>query len=380
MSIAATRDVPAPYRLPVYTACTVLALVANYLLGKDLAWDDLSYHLYAGFSAVHDRFAQDYFPAGPQTYFNPYIYLPLYYMVTSGLSSLEISTALAIVHSVMLWLTYELAVCVCPSSNVRERLSFGLYGIAFALVNPILLQQIGSTFADITTGEMVLAGWLLLALAVRAPSTTRVICSGLLCGMAVGFKLTNAVHAISGFAVLVMVPLTPRGRLRQGFAYGISLGIGYVLITAPWAYRLEQRFGNPLFPLMNNVFRSPEFTTEPLRHLRFIPASLAEALWRPFAMINPVTMTHEEMRAPDPRYAVLAILIGALLCRWLGGVARPLRINRRLAPCGFGAHTYGDRLPARRGLGGLADRSPATVLFLADVQCRRGGCPRRVVI
>jgi len=317
MNVAATPGAAAPYRLPVYMACTILALVTNYLLGKDLAWDDLSYHLYAGFSAVHDRFAQDYFPAGPQSYFNPYIYVPLYYLVSSGLSSLEISSVLAIVHSVMLWLTYELAVSVCPYDNRHQRLMFGVCGVAFALINPILLQQTGSTFADITTGELMLAGWLLLALAVRAPSTAKVICAGLLCGISTGFKLTNAVHAISAFVLLIMLPLTVRGRIRQVLAYGISLGLGFVLIAAPSSYRLAQRFGNPVFPLMNHVFRSPEFTTEPLRHLRFIPASVAEALWRPFVMIDPVTMAHEEMRAPDPRYAILVVLIGALVCRWV---------------------------------------------------------------
>ena len=126
VKIAATRGVGAPYRLPVYMACTVLAVVTNYLLGKDMASDALSYHIYAGFSAVNDRFAQDYFPAGPQSYFNPYIYVPLYYLVSSSLSSLEISSVLAIAHSVVLWLTYELAVSVCPSDDRRQRLIFGL--------------------------------------------------------------------------------------------------------------------------------------------------------------------------------------------------------------------------------------------------------------
>ena len=74
---------------------------------------------------------------------------------------------------------------------------------------------------------------------------------------------------------------------------------------APWSYRLEGKFGNPFFPLMNGFFRSPEFTTEPLRHLRFIPATFAEALWRPFAMVDPMDMVHEELTAPDLRYAVL---------------------------------------------------------------------------
>jgi hypothetical protein len=312
-----TGAASAPYRLPVYMACTVLALVANYLLGKDMASDTLSYHLYAGFNAVHDRFDQDYFPAGPQSYFNPYVYVPFYYLVSAGLSALKISSILALAHSVMLWLTYELAVAVCPSHDKHGRLIFGLCGVAFALINPILLQQIGSTFADITTGELVLAGWLLLALAVREPRWARVIGAGLLCGVATGLKLTNAVHAIAGFAVLIMLPLPLRSRISHGLGYGTSMGIGFLVAAAPWAYRLEQRFGNPLFPLMNDVFRSPEYTTEPVRALRFIPTTVTEALWRPFAMIDPVTMVHEEPRAPDPRYAILLILAGAAFCRWL---------------------------------------------------------------
>ncbi len=310
MKIVASQDAAVPYRIPIYIACTVLALTINYFTGKEVSWDGLSYHLYAGFSAINDRFAQDYFAAGLQSYFNPYAYAPFYYLVSTGLTSLEVGSILAIVHSGMLWLTYELAVSVCPSDDKRKRLTFGLCGVAFALINPILLQQIGSDFADITTGELVLAGWLSLALAVRKPDISRVICAGLLLGLATGLKLTNAVHAISGFATLILLPLTLRGRIRQSLAYGISLGFGFVVATAPWSYRLEKLFGNPVFPLMNNVFRSPEFTTEPLRHFRFIPATLLEALWRPFAMIDPVTMVHEELRAQDPRYAVLVGLSG----------------------------------------------------------------------
>jgi hypothetical protein len=317
LSASKIHNAETPYRLPVYFVCTTLALVTNYFLGKDMAWDTLSYHLYAGFSAVNDRFAQDYFPAGAPSYFNPYIYVPFYYLVSSGLSSLEISSILATAHSAILWLTYELAVAVCPSFDRRTRLMFGLCGVCFALINPVLLQQMGSTFADITTAELVLAGWLLLALAVRTPSMVRVVCAGLLLGTAVGLKLTNAVHAISAFAILIMLPLALRGRIRHGLAYGVSLGLSFALVTAPWSYRLEKMFGNPLFPLMNNLFRSPDFTTEPLRHLRFIPATVAEALWRPFAMIDPISMVHEELRAPDPRYALLIILSIAFLCRWL---------------------------------------------------------------
>ncbi|HME38531.1 MAG TPA: hypothetical protein VKG63_06170, partial [Steroidobacteraceae bacterium] len=114
-TFAASGAAASLHRLPVYAACTVLALVTNYLLGKDMAWDTLNYHFYAGFSALNDRFAQDYFAAGPPSYFNPYAYVPFYALVRAGLSPLEISSVLAAVHSAILWLTFELALCACPS-------------------------------------------------------------------------------------------------------------------------------------------------------------------------------------------------------------------------------------------------------------------------
>jgi hypothetical protein len=335
-----------PYRLPVYAACTILALAINYFLGKDMAWDTLNYHLYAGFSAVNDRFAQDYFAAGPPSYFNPYAYVPFFYLASAGLSAVVISSILAAAHSLILWLTYELAVAVCPSSDRRERLIFGVLAVAFAFMNPILLQEIGSSFADITTAVLVLAGWVLLAAALRTPGTARAACAGLLLGVATALKPTNAVHAIAGIVFLFMLPLPARGRIRQVACYLVVLGIGFFVVNAPWSYRLAQMFGNPLFPLMNGVFRSPEFTVEPLRHFRFIPDTFGEALWRPFAILDPVNMVHEELRAPDSRYALLVVLSSMLVVRWcwvrLKGTQNPVTrthpvlVSRILAALGCG--------------------------------------------
>jgi hypothetical protein len=306
-----------PYRLPVYIACVVLALATNYLFGKEMAFDLLNYHLYAGFSAVNDRFGQDYFAAGPQSYFNPYAYAPFYALVSTGLPALAIASLLAAVHSIILWLSFELGIAVCPSDDSRTRAATGICAAAVAYLNPILMQQLGSSFADITTAELVLAGWVLLAGAVRTPRAAPVICAGLIIGVASALKLTNAVHAVAAFAVLAFLPLPPRGRLRRGFAYGASLAIGFTTFAAPWSYHLVRMFGNPLFPMMNGVFRSPEFTAEPLRHFRFIPDTFVEALWRPFAMLEPMQMVHSELRSPDLRYAVLVVLLAILLFHWL---------------------------------------------------------------
>ena len=333
------------YRLSIYGTCTILALTVNYLLGKDMAWDTLNYQFYAGFSAVHNRFNQDYFAAGPQSYFNPYIYVPFYEMVTAGFSPFILGSIMTLLHSVILWISFEIGVLTCPSLNVCTRNIAGFCVVILTIFNPILLQQIGSSFADITTAEFALAGWLLLGLAIRNPRYWRVMFAGILLGLSSALKLTNALHAVSGFAVLLMLPVPPQEKVRYFLFYAGAGVLGFLIVAMPWAIRLLHAFGNPLFPLMNGLFRSPDFTLEPLRHFRFIPENFSEAMWRPFAMIDPINMVHEELRAPDLRYAVLVCLAGLYLAFCLiRGKTLPSRI-----------HVASDRIFMAYGLGFLVD-------------------------
>jgi hypothetical protein len=328
-ALSDTQDkIAVPHRVYVYAACTVLAIAWNYVAGKEMAWDLLHYHFYAGFSALNGRFAQDYFAAGPQSYFNPYAYVPFYALVRLGLPALVVGTVMAMIHSVVLWITYELACSVCPSKDPKTRLFFGLCATALACLNPVLLQQIGSSFADITTAGLVLGGWLLLIYAVRRPNTKFVILAAALLGLATALKLTNSVHVLAGFFVLAFVPLPFLGRILTLFYFGAALGTSFVFAAAPWSYRLVKMFGNPMFPLLNNIFQSPEFTTASLKHYRFIPDSLIDALLRPFATIGTSGMIDVELPAPDIRYALLLsvflLFIIASAWRSIRGTSTPV--------------------------------------------------------
>ena len=310
-------------RLPLYCAFSILAVLISAWLGKELAWDTLNYHLYAGFSALHDRFQRDYFAAGPQAYLNPYAYVPFYLLVRSGLPALAIASVLAAVQGCVLWLTFELALATRPAAAPRVRIQLGLGAVALALTNPVLLQQFGSSFADIATTLPVLGGWLLLTrtlgAAGRLPASELgrlpVIGAGLLLGAATALKLTNAVPAVASLALVCFVPQRLALRARWAVLLCGAMAVGFLLVAAPWAWRLQETFGNPFFPLFNHLFRSSEFSTEPLKHYRFIPASLTEALLRPFAMVRSPALIHEELRAPDARYALLLVLAALLALR-----------------------------------------------------------------
>jgi hypothetical protein len=302
-------------RFIVYVACAVAALLISCLLGKDMTWDTLDYHLYAGFSALHDRFGQDYFAAGAQSYFNPYVYVPFFLLATSRLTAAAAASILAVVQSGLLWLSYELAIAVVPQATARARVAIGVGAVLLSLANPILINQLGASAADVITAEIVLAGWLLLILAVRAPDLAKLLGAGLLLGGASALKLTNALHALSGCLVLLFLPVAWRVRLRLATLCLLAMACGFLLLAAPWAAHLERHFANPLFPLFNGVFRSSQFPTYHLRDLRFVPGSLGEALWRPFAIAAPLKMVDAELTSPDPRYALLLVLGAIVLLR-----------------------------------------------------------------
>jgi hypothetical protein len=339
-------------RFAVYLACAAAAVVANYLLGKDMMWDTLDYHLYAGFSALHDRFGQDYFAAGPQSYFNPYLYVPFYLLARSGLPALVSTSILAIVQSAVLWLTYEMALAVASPETPARRSAIGVCTVVLAFANPILIAELGSSYSDITTAELVLAGWLLLLRAVGSPGTAAILCAGLVLGGVSALKLTNAAHALAAFVLLLFPPITWRARIRYAAVFALALGAGFLLIAAPWAIRLQHHFGNPLFPLLNDVFRSRQYSTGLTLDYRFIPDSLADALWRPFAIVAPVGMVDNEFPSPDLRYAVLLILGLVALIHWVGQRLRAAGPGAGADPM---ARSPGTRMLAALGCGFLVD-------------------------
>ena len=315
--LTALRRVIASKRFWIYGCSTLLVVLTSWWLGKDMQWDTMHYHLYAGFSALHDRFDLDYFPAGNQSYLNPYSYVPFYLLATSGLTAFAAATILAVLQSAIVWLSYELAVTVAPPEDLRTRVAIGVSAAVLAFANPLLIDQFGSSFADITTAELMLAGCLLLIGAFRTPGVWRIVGAGALFGVAAAFKLSNALPVAS----LAIVPLfRPAGwgrRLRDAALLCSSVGVSFALVSWPWSLQLARHFGNPFFPLLNGLFHSPQYVSGAGLEYRFIPASLAAALWRPFAIATPVRMVQFESAAPDLRYAILLIVAILTLVWWL---------------------------------------------------------------
>jgi hypothetical protein len=65
-------------------ACWLLPLLAGFLAvakGQDGNWDLRNYHLYNPWAWLNDRLTTDLAPAGLQSYFNPLIDLPYFFLI-----------------------------------------------------------------------------------------------------------------------------------------------------------------------------------------------------------------------------------------------------------------------------------------------------------
>src|SRR5262249_31395557 len=102
---------------------------------------------------------------------------------------------------------------------------------------------------------------------------------------------------------------------RALVAYALGAACGFAGLHGWWSWRLYQEFGNPVFPYFNQVFHSPDFPPMQLLCERFIPKDVESALLLPFRMAELRTWVYNELAAPDLRFAVLAILAGAVIAR-----------------------------------------------------------------
>src|SRR5437667_3472684 len=160
--------------------------IYTWFVGEDVNWDWQNYHEYNVWAVINGRYGIDALPAGFQTYFNPTVYFPGYYMrhllpLPYGLM------ILGAVHGLNLLLIYFLVRVLLKEAATASAIGAS---ILIAAVGPMTLSEVGTSFSDILTALPILAGCFLILSAEGRHG--RYILAGVLIGAAVGLKLTKA--------------------------------------------------------------------------------------------------------------------------------------------------------------------------------------------
>jgi hypothetical protein len=242
----------APSRVEIL-AVTMLALAGSaagsLVLGQDANVDLLHYHFYNGYALLAERLDKDIAPAGIVSYFNPLLDA-VHYAGMRHLPPKLFAALLGAFQGLNLVLVWAIA-----------RRTLGQDGPWLAPLAAVLaglgqdaVSLLGTTFADTTVSVPVLAA-LLLLLGKKSHSGRFVFAAAFIGGAAVGLKPTVGAAQV-GLAALVLQSALRQRRVRPMLVFAVGTLAGWAATNGWWALAMWRRFGNPFFPLFNNLLHS----------------------------------------------------------------------------------------------------------------------------
>ncbi len=291
--------------LALPAACCLIGPSLSVLMGQDANWDLLNYHLYNGAALLRGRFEQDLLAAGMQSYLNPVLDAVYAGLALGPWHSRPrlLAAATGLWFAAALYFAARLAGLLYPgrSAPVLAGTLLGVSGVA-------VVSQVGTTTGELPAGAIMLGGLfvLLRGSVAGAPAALRLGLAGLLFGLAAGLKLTAAAYAPA--ACLAVASLHRPGRMAAACAlFAGGWLAGFAAADGWWALQLYHRFGSPVFPLFNGVFRSPWYPPAGVIDDRFFPRGLLQWLFYPLYWIGGAALP-SDLPFRDPRGAVVLCL------------------------------------------------------------------------
>lgn len=202
----------------------------------------------------------------------------------------------------------------------------GLWAACLFCSTPLVIWLASTAYVDLAAGMFVSSSTLALMRWRDSGSVGWIAASGALLGAGVGSKLT-AVVALPAFAVLLVVILlrsperSPRSRAAAMGAYALAA----LILSGPWYAVIYGLTGNPFFPMLNGVFKSPgapPVNTQLNAELFGIGTSPGALLSLPFQLTFETHKFGEALAAGAMGLAVALLPLGLLVPVLAGWRAR----------------------------------------------------------
>ncbi len=314
------ESVVARWRWPLaLAACLAAAGFASVANRLDVNWDLKNYHFYNAYAFLNGRLGWDIAPAQLQTYHNPLLDLPFYYLVQEIPSPRVIAFVMASTTGVAAFCLLRILAALFPRGIEDRALWIGLAFIA-GMTGSMGRAVLGSTMNEWPPAMLVMLSLAILVTSTAtrgSPRAREVALASLLAGFAVGLKLTYGVFG-AGLAISLAAFGTPRERLRRALLGGVFLFAGFLATYGFWGATLYREFANPFFPYFNELFRSP--WAEPVSQVdpNWGPRSVLQAIFFPLYFAREYRLV-SEVSFRDWRLATLFVLALLALARWLWG-------------------------------------------------------------
>lgn len=314
------RILKSPYfQIPLFL---IIGGMLSMHLKYDIVWDFANYHYYNPWAFFNDRIGYDIAPAALNTYFNPLIDMPLYFMIQ------WFNDIPNLIHFLQgfwfggLMYAFLRVILLFFDVNTWQGRGAVLASFVIGLTGWAAFVQIGTSSNEIPIALLQMLAFYFVLKATffsdhqEKVKLNRFLLSGLLLGSAMGLKLTAVTYCFSfGLVLLVFYRQIP------DFKKNISLFIlggllGFLIFNGFWMYILWDKFQNPIFPFLNNIFKSEYYSTTNYRDINYLPVSFLGYLFYPFTVTFGKQVNDLEQMFFDYRLVVVYILLGFSFLRW----------------------------------------------------------------
>jgi hypothetical protein len=281
--------------------------ILSVYLGQDANFDLRNYHIFNAWSFLLDSHNTFLAPVGEQSYFNPLLDLPYFFMVAGPLNNFPVivSALQGLYAGLLLFIILRLNLHIFYN---RPFISFTATFIGF--FGASTYSQVGTTFNEVQLAVIVLAG--LLVLVTTKPSEERLIpflAAGTLAGAATGLKLTAATYAIALLATLIATQQPNKLLPIKLLHFILGCFIGFLLTSIYWFYTTYELFQNPIFPYYNAIFRSEFYPAFNPSDDRFKAHGFSDVILIPFHLAAGSVGVSSEIYVRDPRFLVTGVSI-----------------------------------------------------------------------
>jgi hypothetical protein len=282
-------------------------------LGTDGTPDFKLYHYYNGYAALSDRSSRDLVPAQLQTFRFPWLDTA-YYLLFRGLNSHPtlLNIILSLPYAVAAWMVFLIGNMIVPGDWPWRRTTAGIAAV-YGATGAGSLPTLATTMSDVVPGVfMLVALWISLKSEQRKNKTNLApTLAGLTSGFSVALKLTIAPLFIAlGLVILLARLERPSRSLIATASYGISGAIVILLVDGPWLLHNYKAYGNPLFPMFNDLFKSDYADHSSWMDDRFYPKSMLMAFFYPAYWA--FTLSHDAIELDMQDSRILLALVSAL--------------------------------------------------------------------
>jgi hypothetical protein len=316
----------------------VLACVGTGLLsvalGPDNYWDIRFYHLYAPWAYLHDRYLYDVAPAQVQGFLNPIADFLLYGLISSPLNDTPrvVAFVMGVVHGLNAAFGLAIVWQVIRPPGTTERAALQAVAFLMGASGSGFVALTGTSSNDLNSALFILAALLGVLKAAAAPNARNAAMAfgagGLAAGLGIALKNTSGIFA-PGLGAVVMLAAWRQRSLGGLVLFGGAATVGFLAIAAHHMLTLWRDFGNPVFPYVNQIFKSPYFEIEAIRDARFVTTNLWELIKFPFTWTRADSYIVIEPIFRDWRAAIayVATVAGSLAfaAHWLRHRHRPAK-------------------------------------------------------